>query len=109
MLIQLCVWDMLRLGAFPLASPLPSTASLASGPTSFGGFAGTMGLSDFPCPCIIGCVLGLSDAVCNLFSHRQARDLPVSAQGACVHAQGLRPRQVHKRLAIPTLPVSPSA
>src|SRR5438132_14276223 len=54
MLIQLCVWDMLRLGAFPLASPLPSTASLASGSTSFGGFAGTMGLSDFPCPCIIG-------------------------------------------------------
>src|SRR6266542_3314167 len=29
MLIQLCVRDMLRLGVFPLASPLPSTTSLA--------------------------------------------------------------------------------
>src|SRR6266545_1564321 len=54
MLIQLCVRDMLRLGVFPLASPLPSTTSLASGSASFGGFVGTMGLSDFPCPCIIG-------------------------------------------------------
>src|SRR5205823_14355963 len=55
------------------------------------------------------CVLGLSDAVCDSLSHRQTRDLPVSAQGACVHAQGLRPRQVQKRLAIPTFPVLPSA
>src|SRR5438094_10561084 len=55
------------------------------------------------------CVLGLSDAVCDSLSHRQTRDLPVSAQGACVHAQGLRPCQVQKRLAIPTLPVLPSA
>src|SRR4030095_9965715 len=45
---------MLRSGVFPLASPLPSTTSLASGPASFGGFASTMELSDFPCPCIIG-------------------------------------------------------
>src|SRR6266403_3316649 len=93
MLIQLCVWDMLRLGAFPLASPLPSTASLASGSTS-----SAASLVLWVCPtsrarASSGCVLGLSDAVCNLFSHRQARDLPVSAQGACVHAQGLRPRQ----------------
>ena len=45
---------MLRLSKFPLASPLPSTASLASGSASFGGFVRTMELSDFPCPCIIG-------------------------------------------------------
>src|SRR6266545_7683427 len=45
---------MLHLGVFPLASPLPSTASLASGSALFGGFAGTMGLSDFPWPYIIG-------------------------------------------------------
>ena len=56
----------------------------------------------------IGTVLGLSDAICD-FSHRQSRDLPVPAQGACVHAQGLRPRRVQKRLAISTLPVLPSA
>src|SRR6266542_4192590 len=67
MLLQLCVRDMLRSGAFPLASPLPSTTSLASGSASFGGFVGTMELSDFPCPCIIGvrpstsrCGLGFS-------------------------------------------------
>src|SRR6266404_8184858 len=45
---------MLRSGEFPLASPLPSTTSSASAPALFGGFAGTMGLSDFPCPYIIG-------------------------------------------------------
>ena len=55
------------------------------------------------------CVLGLSDAVCFLCSHRRIRDLPVSAQGACMHAQGLRPRRVQKRLALTTLAVLPSA
>src|SRR5438132_14434478 len=35
--------------------------------------------------------------------------LTVSAQDAYVHAQGLRPRGVQKRLAIPTPPVLPSA
>src|SRR5437016_8983536 len=40
---------------------------------------------------------------------KQTRDLPVSAQDAYVHAQGLRPRGVQKRLAIPTPPVLPSA
>src|SRR6058998_3316590 len=98
---------MLRSGVFPLASPLPSTASLASGSASFGGFVGTMGLPTSRGRASSGCVLGLSDAVCA--SHRQTRDLPASAQGACVHAQGLRPRQVQKHLAIPTLPVLPSA
>src|SRR5919109_5580867 len=46
---------MLPSGAFPLARPLSSSTSLASpGSASFGTFAGTMGLSDFPCSCIIG-------------------------------------------------------
>ena len=36
------------------ARPLPSTASAAGCPTLFGSFVGTMGLSDFPCPCIAG-------------------------------------------------------
>ena len=36
------------LGRLPLGQPPSSTASLASGSASFGGFAGTMGLSDFP-------------------------------------------------------------
>jgi len=39
---------------FPLASPLPSTASAAGRPALFGSFAGTMGLSDFPVPFIVG-------------------------------------------------------
>src|SRR4029453_4699853 len=45
---------MLHLGVFPLASPLSSTASAASETALFGSFAGTMGLSDFPWPYIIG-------------------------------------------------------
>jgi hypothetical protein len=56
-----------------------------------------------------GYVLRLSDAVCTSLSHRQTRDLPASAQGACVHAQGLRPRRVQRHLAIATPPVLPSA
>jgi hypothetical protein len=51
---RLCVRNLLRLSVFPLASLLSSTASLASAPASFGGFAGTMRLCDFPRPCIIG-------------------------------------------------------
>ena len=50
MLLRLCVRGMLRSGVFPLASPLPSTDSLASGLASFVGFSGTMGLSDLPVP-----------------------------------------------------------
>jgi len=40
------------LSVFPLASPLSSAASAAV--ALFGGFAGSMELSDFLCPCIIG-------------------------------------------------------
>ena len=58
------VRDLFCRGGFPLARPLPSTPSaglaadrLASSRRPlplFGGFAGTTGLSDFPCPFIIG-------------------------------------------------------
>ena len=44
-------------GEFPLASPLPSLPSAGGGlwpPPLFGEFLGTTGLSDFPCPFIIG-------------------------------------------------------
>src|SRR5712692_2617362 len=39
---------------FPLARPLPSISSAAGCPALFGDFAGTIGLSDFPCPFIVG-------------------------------------------------------
>src|SRR4030095_15876797 len=51
------------------------------------------------------CVLRLPDASA---LWRKTQDLPVPAQGAYVHAQGLRPRGVQKRLAISTPPVLPS-
>ena len=41
-------------GGFPLARPLPSIPSAPGCPALFGDFAGTTGLSDFPCPFIIG-------------------------------------------------------
>ena len=37
-----------------MARPLPSVPSAAGCPALFGDFAGTTGLSDFPCPFIIG-------------------------------------------------------
>ena len=45
---------MVRSREFPLAGPLPSTPSAPADAALFGGFPGTMGPSDFPCPCIIG-------------------------------------------------------
>ncbi len=39
---------------FPLARPRPSNSSAAGRPALFGGFAGTMGLCDFPCSFIGG-------------------------------------------------------
>ena len=39
---------------FPLARPRPSIASADARASLFGNFAGTMGLSDFPCPFIVG-------------------------------------------------------
>ena len=41
-------------GRFPLARPLPSIPSVAGCPALFGDFPGTVGLSDFPCPFVIG-------------------------------------------------------
>ena len=49
-----CVRNLCRYSGFPLARPLPSTPSAAGCPALFEGFAGTTGLSDFPCPSIIG-------------------------------------------------------
>jgi hypothetical protein len=107
---RLWVRNLLRSGVFPLASPLPSTPPWPSQaqPRS----AASSVLRNCPTSRLrasSACVLGLSDAVCDFLSHRRTRDLPVSAQGACVHAQGLRPRRVQKRLALTTLPVLPSA
>ena len=53
-LSRLCVRGVFCSSVFPLASPLPSTASAAARPALFGGFAGTTGLSDFPRSCISG-------------------------------------------------------
>src|SRR5439155_23226900 len=51
---RLCVRGALHLSEFPLASPLPSTASATGRPALFGGFSGTTELSDFPRPFTIG-------------------------------------------------------
>jgi len=49
-----CVRSVSRSRRFPLVRPLPSSASAASSPALFVAFSGTMDLSDFPCPSIIG-------------------------------------------------------
>ena len=56
-------------GRFPLAKPLPSTASAAGSTALFGSFVGTMGLSDFPRAFIIG--VCLSTSRCGLPPHQQ--------------------------------------
>ncbi len=55
-LSQPCVWHVVCWSSFPSVSALPSICSAAveSSPTLFADFAGTILLSDFPCPCIIG-------------------------------------------------------
>ena len=52
--VRRCVRDAFCWRGFPLVSPLPSTASSAGRPASFGGFVGTTRRSDFPEPFIIG-------------------------------------------------------
>ena len=74
---------------FPLVSPLPSIASAARVAALFGDFVGTMELSDFPRPFIIGYVLRLPDALCRHLRDRGPWDLPVPAQGVSIHAPGL--------------------
>ena len=64
-----CVRGAFCSGGFPLANPLPSTASAAGPSALFGGFVGCIGLSDFPRPFIIG--VRLSTSRCGLLSHRQ--------------------------------------
>lgn len=97
---RLCVrlWGCSR--EFPSARPLPSTSSAAPGAPGalFGGFLGTMSLSDFPIPYIT--------AVPSQFSVRtqwpslgRSRDLPVPAQNACRRAKVLRPRRSRRPLA----------
>ena len=84
-----CVRRALRSTEFPLASSLPSTASATADAALFGGFAGTMELSDFPRPFVIGFVLRLPDALCRMLHDREPWDLPVPAQGVSIHAPGL--------------------
>src|SRR5207245_8615710 len=52
--VRLGVRDAFCWGRFPLVRPLPSIPSATGCPALFGDFAGTTGLSDFPCSFIIG-------------------------------------------------------
>ena len=76
----------------------------------FDGFAGTTGLSDFPCSCISGVRPrpSLSGPPGDQ-PGRRARDLPVLAQGDSTHAQVLRPRRAPRQLAIALPAMWPSA
>ena len=51
---RLCVRGAVCWLGFPLASPLPSIPSAAGRPAVLGDFVGTAGLSDDPCPFIVG-------------------------------------------------------
>src|SRR5258708_37217478 len=91
------LWDTLsRLGVrhvccspvFPLVLFLGSTGSAPSRPGLFAGFNATMKRSDFSCPCFIG--FDSSPSRCGPLqnsSSGQARDLPVLAQRAYLHAR----------------------
>ena len=57
---RLCIRSAFCSGRFPLARPLPSIPSAAGRPALFEDFVGTTGLSDFPCPFIIGVRLSTS-------------------------------------------------
>src|SRR5204863_8284165 len=79
-----------ELSVFPSANSLPSTTSATTRAALFGGFAGTMELSDFPRSCISGVRPwpSLSGPSGDQPDGR-ARDLPVLAHGGSVHAQDL--------------------
>ena len=98
------------LAVFSSASPLPSTASAAACAALFGGFAGTTGLSDFPCSSISGVrpQPSLSGPPGDQPDGR-AWDLPVLAHGDSAHARVLRPRGVRRQLAITLPAMLPSA
>src|SRR6266436_9204786 len=61
--VRLGVRDAFCCGRFPLARTFPSIPSAAGCPALFGDFSGTTGLSDFPCPFIIG--VGLLCLLCH--------------------------------------------
>src|SRR5207249_11147212 len=95
----------------PLAIPLPSTASLASGSASFGGFVRTYGAVRLPVSVHhrrASLDFRLPAAVWGFLFPRQTQELSVPAQGAYEYAR-VSDRGAHKRLAISTLPVFPSA
>ena len=101
--------ERVTLNRFPLATSLPSTTSAAGPPALFGSFPGTMEVSDFPSPCIIGvrpwtfrCGLGANPS--------QTVAGSPGSRAKCFRAcQGLRPRQVRLPLAMARPPVLPSA
>ena len=73
--------------AFPVSKRLPSIRSAATAAALFADFLGTMHLSDFSCPCIIGFgppAFPMRTAAAD--SGGRAGDLPVPAQGTSVHA-----------------------
>ncbi len=86
--------------AFLLVGPLSSTDSAAAfGPALFARFLGTMGPSDSLETCMSAvrqCLLGPSHTL----RRGSFQGLPISVQRVSTHAQGLRLRGVHERLAI---------
>ena len=96
---------------FPLVSPLPSTTSSAgaSAPAPFGGFAGTMGLSDFPEPCVIGVRLAASRHGPQLHPLRAPLGSPGSRAWWFRACTGSVTARGPERLALATHPVWPSA
>ena len=84
-LSRLWVRSVSRCLRFPLARPLPSSASAPSSPGLFVAFFGTMSLSDFPCPSIIGVRLSTSRCVPPHHLWRAARGSPRFCT-RCFHA-----------------------
>jgi hypothetical protein len=86
--------------SFPLVDPLPSTDSAAAnGPALFARFYGTMRPSDSLETCMSAvrqCLFGPSRAL----RRGSFQGLPISVQRVSTHAQGLRLRGAHERLAI---------
>src|SRR5215510_13590062 len=77
--------------AFSLTRPCPSTASEVVGPPSFGSFAGTLGLCDFPCSFIGGLWPWPFRRVPSRHLDGRSRDLPVLAHGDSTHASAFPP------------------
>jgi len=105
---QLCVRGAFCSSVFPLASPFPSTTSAAALPALFGGFSGTMGMSDFPCPFITGLgPLGLSQCGPPRHPRRALRGSPVSRAGrfhTCEGSATAPGRLTPRDRGVPVLP-----